>query len=196
MTKSSSSSLLSLVDRGANGGVAGSDVRVIETHANRKFYIHGVENHQISTMPLGIAGGVTATTTGEVIVIMHQHACHGKNKTIYSSPQIEHYKNIVDDCSIKVGGGQHITTLDECKNSMPIRADPPYTPLRPHTDKEWPSLPYFMITLDVNLDHTCLDYEGKLDNEEWFDTQSSFPDGPDSKLFNDNREHRNVSDYV
>ena len=30
---------------------------------------------------------------------------------------------------------------------------------------------------------------------EWFDAHSSFPDGPDSKLFNENGDHRNISDY-
>ena len=45
VTKSSRSSQHSLVDRGANGGVAGSDVRVIETHSDRKVDIHGIDNH-------------------------------------------------------------------------------------------------------------------------------------------------------
>ena len=101
VTKSSRSSMHSLIDRGANGRVAGSDVRVIETYPDRKVDIRGIDNYQISSIPLVTAGGVTTTTTGELIVFMHQHA--SKNKTIHFSPQIDHYKNIVDDCSIKVG---------------------------------------------------------------------------------------------
>ena len=93
-------------------------MRVFETHPDRKVNIRDVDNHQISAIPLVTEGVVTATMTGEVIVIMHQHARHGKNKTIHYSPQIEHHKNIVDDCFIKVGGGQHINTLD--KHKMPI----------------------------------------------------------------------------
>ena len=58
--------------------------------------------------------------TGEVIVIIHQHKCHGKNKTIHSFPQIEHHKNIVDNLSIKVGVGQHFTNLEKHKNPMSI----------------------------------------------------------------------------
>ena len=120
MKKSSRCSQHSIVDRGANGGVAGSEVRVIETNPDLKVDTCGTENHQISAIPLVTAGGVTTTTTGKVIVIMHQLACHGKNKTINSSPQIDHYKNIVDDRSIKVCGGQHITTLDKHKIHMPF----------------------------------------------------------------------------
>ena len=44
---------------------------------------------------------------------MHQYAYLGKGKTIHSSAQIEYYKNSVDDKSSKVGGKQHIVTLDD-----------------------------------------------------------------------------------
>ena len=79
---------------------------------------------------------------------MHQHAHHGKNKTTHYSPQIDHYKNIVDDCSIKVGGGQHITTLDKHKIPMSIRGALPYMPLRPWTDKQWSTITHLILTSD------------------------------------------------
>ena len=88
-------------------------MRVIETHPNRKVDIRGADNHQISSIPLVTAGGVTATITSKVIVIMHQCECHGKNKAIHSSPQIENYKNIVEDLSIN--------TLDKHKKPAYIR---------------------------------------------------------------------------
>ena len=56
------------MDRGANGGVTGSDVKVIETHTDRKVDMRGVNNHKIYFLPLVTAGGVIATATGEVIV--------------------------------------------------------------------------------------------------------------------------------
>ena len=64
VTKSSLSSQYSLVDRGSNGGVAGSDMRFIETHPDRKVDIRGVDNHQISAILLATAGGLTTTITG------------------------------------------------------------------------------------------------------------------------------------
>ena len=68
---------------------------------------------------------------------MHQHACHGKNKTIYSSHQIDHCKNIVDNRSIKVGDAHHITALDKYKVPMSIRGVLPYMTFNSCTYKEW-----------------------------------------------------------
>ena len=124
---------------------------------------------------------------------MHQHACHGKNKTIHSSPHVDHCKNILDDWSIKVGGGQHITTLDKHKTYVCIRRALPYILLYPNTDKEWITIPHIMVTSDIDWDPTCLDCEGQVDNEEWFDDQFSLPDGTDSKLFNECGDHRIAS---
>ena len=76
------------MDSGANGGVTGNDVRVIAKHPDSTVDVRGIDDHEIASIPLVTTGGVTLTTSGEVIVIMHQHACHGKNKTIHSSPQI------------------------------------------------------------------------------------------------------------
>ena len=67
--------------------------------------------------------------------------------------------------------------------------------MHPYADKEWRTLPRVIITSEIDWGPTCLDYEGQLGNEEWFDAQSSFPDGPDSKLLNEHGEHRNISDY-
>ena len=66
--------------------------------------------------------------------------------------------------------------------------------LRPFNDKEWETLPHYMPTSDKYWDSICIDCEGHLDNEEWFDAQPSFPGGPDSKLSNEHREYRNISE--
>ena len=116
------------MDRGANGGVVGNDVSVIAKHPDRKVDFCGVDNHEIAYITLVTTGGGALTTSGEVIIIMHQHGCHGNNKTIHSSPQIEHNKNKVDDRSIKVDRFQHTNTLDNCKLPMSIRNDLPYMP--------------------------------------------------------------------
>ena len=79
-------------------------MRVIETHIDHKVDIPGIDNNLITSISMVNEGGVTWTITGEVMLSMHQHVHYGKNKTAHSSPQIENYKNIVDDLSIKVGG--------------------------------------------------------------------------------------------
>ena len=82
---------VSLVDRGANGGIAGADVRVIEK-LHRQVDVQGIDNHQITNIQIVTAGGVTRTQRGEVILILNQYAYVGKGTSIHSSPQMESYK--------------------------------------------------------------------------------------------------------
>ena len=56
--KSSRSSLHSLVDRVDNSGVAGRHVRVIETHPDHKVDIRGIDNYEITAIPLVNSEGV------------------------------------------------------------------------------------------------------------------------------------------
>jgi hypothetical protein len=51
----SQTSTMSLVDCGANGGVAGSDVRVI-FKTSRTVDIKGIDNHQVTDVPIGTVG--------------------------------------------------------------------------------------------------------------------------------------------
>ena len=85
ITKTIRSSLHSLTDMGDNGGVLGSDIRVNETYPGRKVDIRSICNYEINAIPLMTEGGVTSTTSDEVMLIMHQRACHGKNMIIHSS---------------------------------------------------------------------------------------------------------------
>ena len=87
LSKISRSSLDSVVDREANGGVVGNDVRIIAKHPDSTVDVRDINNHGISSILLAAAGGVTLTTLGELIIIMHKYECHGKNKTMCSSPQ-------------------------------------------------------------------------------------------------------------
>ena len=60
-----------LIDRGANGGVAGADVCVIEmTH--HAINIQGVSDHQVTDLKIVTAGSVVQTQHGPVIAIFHQ----------------------------------------------------------------------------------------------------------------------------
>ncbi len=86
----------SLVDRGANGGIAGDDVRVI-SRSHRTVDIQGIDNHQVTDKPIVTAGGVVNTHKGEAIAILHQYAHVGKGNSIHSSGQLEHFKNDVND---------------------------------------------------------------------------------------------------
>jgi hypothetical protein len=95
---------LSLIDRGANGGVAGEDVHVL-FHTSRTVDIKGIDNHHVNDIGIGTVGGVVQTQHGPVIAIMHQYALLGKGSSIHSPSQLEWYKNDVNDKSIHVPGG-------------------------------------------------------------------------------------------
>ena len=87
-----------LVDQGANGGIAGGDCRVIHSQpTGRTVDVQGIDNHQLTDIPLVTAGAVVATQCGNVILIMHQYAHMPQGKTIHSAIQLEHFKQQVDD---------------------------------------------------------------------------------------------------
>ena len=126
----------SLVDRGANGGLAGADVRVIAT-TTRSVDIQGIDGHEVQDVPIGTVGAVAQTQHGPVIVIMHQYAITGKGHTIHSSGQLEHFKNEVNDRSMMVPGGkQRILTIDGYAFPLNIEEGLPRLPLMPYTDEQ------------------------------------------------------------
>ena len=94
----------SLVDRGANGGLAGSDVKVI-CKTGRFVDIAGIDNHTVNDLEIVTAAGVVSTTKGPSILILNQYAHLGQGKSIHSSPQVKFYKNQVHDKS-KIFGGK------------------------------------------------------------------------------------------
>ena len=123
-----------LVDRGANGGIAGADVRII-AKTGRQVDTQGINNHRITDIPIVTTGGVVSTQKGEVIAIMHQYAYVGQGKTIHSCTQLEAHKQTVHDKSKKVGGKQWIETLDGYIIPLNICQGLPYMTIRPYTDK-------------------------------------------------------------
>jgi hypothetical protein len=96
---------LALIDRGANGGVTGSDTRLIDKSLC-SVHSQGIDNHMIKDVPIGTVGAVVSTQHGEVIGIMHQYAYTGKGSTIHSSSQLEWCGKDVNDCSIKIDSGR------------------------------------------------------------------------------------------
>ena len=180
----------SLVDRGANGGVAGDDVRIINK-TNRFVDVRGIDNHQIVDIPIVTAGGVVNTQRGPVIAIMHQYAYTGKGKTIHSCGQLEWYKNDVNDRSIKVQGGlQRILTLDGYAIPINIKDGLPCVTIRPYTDLEWDTLPHVVLTSDVDWDPTVLDHTLD-DDEQWYDAISDLQSDPTTNLFDEFGDYRN-----
>ena len=85
-----------LVDRGANGGLAGSDMHVIHK-PQRKIYIQGIDNNQVTGLDVATAATLLNTSQGKVIGIFNEYAFLGKQSSIHSSGQLEWFKTNVDE---------------------------------------------------------------------------------------------------
>jgi hypothetical protein len=165
-----------LVNHGANGGLAGSDVRVTDK-TGRSVDVIGIDNHTVNDLPIVTAGAVVNSQRGPVIAILHQYAYVGKGKTIHSSAQLEWYKNNVNDKSMKIADGlQRITTLEGYVHPLNICNGLAHAMMRPYTDDEWETLPHVIWTSDEEWDPTVLDHE-ITDNETWYDAVSDLQEG-------------------
>jgi len=61
----------SLIDQGANGRIAGDNIRIIAT-TDRSVNVSGIDNHQLTDLKIVTASGVCPSNQGEVVVILHQ----------------------------------------------------------------------------------------------------------------------------
>ena len=148
-----------LVDRGANGGLAGSDMRVIyKTH--RKINISGIDNHEVNRLDAVTAATLLNTSLGKVIGIFNEYAHLGKGSSIHSSGQLEWFKTHVDEKSIKVGGTQLITTLDGYSVPLLIKDGLAYaTSLGRPTDQDMDTYPHVFFTSPDEWDPSVLDHD-------------------------------------
>ena len=139
-----------LVDRGANGGLAGSDMRVIhKTH--RKINIQGIDNHEVTGLDVVTAATLLHTSQGKVIGIFNEYAYLGKGSSIHSSGQLEWFKTNVDEKSVKLGGTQLITTLDGYSVPLLIKDGLAYaTSLGKPTDQDMDTYPHVFSPLLMN----------------------------------------------
>ena len=101
----------SLVDRGANGGLAGSDVRIL-SRSSRKCTVTGIDSHELQGLDVVQCAALVETNHDLVNLIMNEYACYGKGHSIHSSGQIEWFKDSVGDRSVQVGCKQRICTID------------------------------------------------------------------------------------
>jgi hypothetical protein len=162
-----------VIDRGANGGIAGIDTRVIERHPHRTVDIHGIDNQEITSIPIVTAGAVVRSQRGDIILIMHQYTYHPQQgRSINSSCQLESFANDVNDKSIHLPGGlQRIQTVDGYVFPLSGRDGLSYLGMRPYTDVEYELLPYVILTSGVDWDPRVLDFDID-DDDDWYDAIS------------------------
>ena len=102
VTKRFVKALFALIDRGANGGVAGNDMRLMHYHRdNIRVNIGGVGDHLINGKRLGTFTAVILTQLGYVIAWFYNYAhIPEQSNTIHSSVQLEDYKLLISDTCI------------------------------------------------------------------------------------------------
>ena len=73
-----------LIDRGANGGLAGADMRVLqETH--RKINIVGMDDHALTGLNVVTPAALMDTQKGTIIGFSHKYAHLGKGRSIHAA---------------------------------------------------------------------------------------------------------------
>ena len=148
-----------LVDHGANGGLAGSDMRVIH-RTYRKINIQGIDNHEVTGLDVVTAATLLNTSQGKIIGLFNKYAHLGKGSSIHSSGQLEWFKTNVDEKSVKVGGTQLITTLDGYSVPLLIKDGLAYaTSLGRPTDQDIDTFPHVFFTSPDEWNPSVLDHD-------------------------------------
>ena len=143
-----------MVDHGANGGLAGSDMHGIH-RTYRKIKIQDIDNHEVTGLDVVTAATLLNTSQGKVIGIFNEYAYLGKGSSIHSSGQLEWFKTNVDEKSVKVGDTQPITTLDGYSVPLLIKDGLAYaTSLGRPTDQDMDTYPHVFITSPDKWDHS------------------------------------------
>ena len=159
-----------MIDHGANGGLTGTDCRIIAKCPDRFInIIEGIDHHQLLHVPIVTCGAYTLSRNdGPVIVVFHQFAGMQQGLTIISSVQLESCFNVVNDRSDCLDpSGQLITTNDGFEFPLHFCQGLPYLDMRPYTDQVLDTLlPHVVMTSDVDWDPATMDGEFPLSCQE------------------------------
>ena len=152
-----------LIDRGANGGIAGNDLRVVHMLPGT-VEIEGADRHRFERK-IGVVAGVVKTQKGDIIGIWHNYAIDGQGKSIHAVTPMESFGTTVNDRSVLLQGGlQRITTLEGYIIPIDIIRGLPYIQTRPYTDLEWQSLPHVLLNSPDDWDPSALDHTLTMDD--------------------------------
>ena len=147
---------LALCDSGANGGMAGSDCRIMEKSTTRSFTVTGVTDGVIDS-PLCTASAVVSVMDEDgkmkdVVLVMHQYTTKPDGHSIHSKVQLEHMGLVVHDTPAAHGGYQMVITREGYIIPLQVKDGLCYMKMRPPTDEELSSLPHIIVTSDDEWD--------------------------------------------
>jgi hypothetical protein len=118
--------LSSLMDASANGGMTGSDVRVISSSDFHPAHITEIGEAAIADLLLVTAAGFVQTHLGPAIVFLNQYAGKEEGHTIHSTAQIWAFSTQAHDSPQSQGGQQCIITPEGNHIPLSYRSDLPY----------------------------------------------------------------------
>ena len=147
-----------LIDSGANGGLAGADMRVIHT-TPRKINIVGIDDHELTGLNVVTAAALLDTQKGPIIGVFHEYAHLGKGRSIHAAGQMEWFNCQVDDRSKVVGGAQRIKTSEGYVIPLSIESGLVYMhSMRIPTDHDLQNYPHVFFTSPDIWDTSVLDH--------------------------------------
>ena len=146
---------LSLFYGGANGGIAGRDMRPMDDpHSSDCFAtIYGNTYHEINNKYIGRYCAVSPSKEGDVVCIYPEYArVLEQPASIHSGTQLQDYGNWILDFSTLLGGGQSIIAPLGHIFPLIILGGLSYLPQRLPIDCKMISLPQVLMTLSKPWD--------------------------------------------
>jgi hypothetical protein len=145
-----------LVDQWANGGICGSDMKVLEG-SERFVDVVGLAGHKVNKLRVVTAQALISTHRGDAIATFYQMALLGTGKSILSCLQMEAHDADINDKSQHLPCGKQRILIDGYQLPLDFKNGLPYLRCRKPTDEELSSLPHIIMTSDVDWDPSKYD---------------------------------------
>ena len=140
-----------LIDGGANGGLLGSDARVLETDLVNTIDAIGVTNDAMTALPIVQAAAKILTVDGKPIIAIFSSYAQRKDggRTIHSKSQMESFGIVIDDRAQVNGGSQCIVTNEGYVIPIHIRDGLPVIDMVKPSNQDMDELPHVFMTADM-----------------------------------------------
>ncbi len=173
-----------LVDGGANGGLIGTDARILETDLIATADVIGVTDNVLTSLPIvQAAAKIDTVNDGPIIGIFSSYAQRGDGgRTIHSKGQMESFGLIVDDKSRAVGGSQCIVTNEGYVIPLHVRGGLPYMSMSVPNDDDMDTFPHVFFCADSPWDPSILDNEFTNADFDTPDVATARRDAADSRV--------------
>ena len=150
-----------LMDGGANGGLLGSDARILETDLVNTADAVGVTDDVMQSLPIvQAAAKIMTVDDGPIIAILSSHAHRTDGgRTIHSKAQMESFGVVIDDKSRVNGGNQCVITTEGHVIPLHVRDGLPCMDMTVPNDEDMEAHPHVFLTADTLWDPSVMDNE-------------------------------------